>query len=62
MTGRICVDYKRISKIYCSRMEIKKMLEKMKEIIAGQLNVKRRGCKAGITLQGRLKCRFTGFI
>ena len=22
MTGRICVDYKRISKIYCSRMEI----------------------------------------
>ena len=39
MTGRICVDYKRISKIYCSRMEIKKMLEKMKEIIAGQLNV-----------------------
>ena len=39
MTGRICVDYKRISKIYCSRMEIKKILEKMKEIIAGQLNV-----------------------
>ena len=39
MTGGICVDYKRISKIYCSSMEIKKMLEKMKEIIAGQLNV-----------------------
>ena len=57
MTGRICVDYKRISKIYCSRMEIKKMLEKMKEIIAGQLNVNSLDLFELVN-----KCRFTGFI